>query len=267
MKRFFVFIVFSLLPFSVFAQSTILQAGPAVPGHFPVYLSTGYSTTVMDSGGASGGPIGAGPTELALTAQGNGTPPYANTGTGPFYTHFCLYDGPTATSGGRHYLCLDPNSGGGGLLVYGATAPAPVLPFVFDINGTDLTFVGGPASSVSGNVACWGNTTGSALTDCTTVPASHFVGYGTAPAVTSCGTGATITGHDSAGRIVVGSGSPTSCSITFNAAYSVAPVCIAQDETVSVMLPVSAVSTSGVTFKAATALNAADNLSFVCTGL
>lgn len=47
----------------------------------------------------------------------------------------------------------------------------------------------------------------------------------TAPALTSCGTSPSISGSDTAGTVTMGTGTPTGCVITFNAAYNTAPHC------------------------------------------
>lgn len=48
---------------------------------------------------------------------------------------------------------------------------------------------------------------------------------GSAPVLSSCGTSPTIVGTDLAGRVTMGTGSPTGCVITFNKAKAVAPAC------------------------------------------
>jgi hypothetical protein len=123
MKNIFKLAIFSLLisffALPVFAQSTILQAGTFTPGHVPVYSTSSTIPVVQDGGTAGGGGFGIGPSELALTIRAPGNPPYANTGNGPSFTNFCDYDSPTGVGLGYHYLCMSPNSGGGGLIVYG----------------------------------------------------------------------------------------------------------------------------------------------------
>ncbi len=48
-----------------------------------------------------------------------------------------------------------------------------------------------------------------------------------APVITSCGTSpSAVTGSDLAGKVTVGTATPTACTITFSAAFSAAPVCI-----------------------------------------
>lgn len=50
--------------------------------------------------------------------------------------------------------------------------------------------------------------------------------YGSAPALTSCGTSPTITGNDIMGTVTMGTGSPTGCVITFAVARNSAPYCM-----------------------------------------
>ena len=119
------------------AQSALLQGGPMTPGHVPMYASGGYQGVLMDSGTAAGGGPGIGLSELGVTARGAGLPPFANAGTGPFNTNICDYDGLITSSAGFHFLCLGPNSLGGGLLAYGNSGSAAGLPFDFKVNGND----------------------------------------------------------------------------------------------------------------------------------
>jgi hypothetical protein len=51
-----------------------------------------------------------------------------------------------------------------------------------------------------------------------------WVGNGT-PALTACGTSPAIVGGDTAGTITMGTGSPTSCTLTFFAAFATPPNC------------------------------------------
>lgn len=52
---------------------------------------------------------------------------------------------------------------------------------------------------------------------------------GSAPALSTCGSGASISGNDTVGTITTGTGTVASCTVTFNAAYSTnAPVCITE---------------------------------------
>lgn len=153
------------------AQQSVLQGGPWISGHVPMYASPS-GPVVIDSGAAAGGGPGVGLSELNLTLRGNGMPPYANAGTGPFSTNLCDFDAPRTNSSGYHFLCLSPNASAGGLLTYGAAGGAPQLPFQFNINGTFFTLpstgfgnVVGPSSAASGNIPIFSGATGKIIAD------------------------------------------------------------------------------------------------------
>jgi hypothetical protein len=170
-KRLLIAALLALAPSLAWAQASLLQGGTWNGGHVPMYTVPGGSQSVVqDSGSAAGGAIGTGLSELGITIRGTGTPPYANTGTGPYNTDFCNYDGPT--TGQYHYLCMSPNAQGGPLIAFGAGGGATALPLTFNYNGTLYPFpftvggVVGPGSTTSGDAACWNNTVGSLLKDC-----------------------------------------------------------------------------------------------------
>src|SRR5271156_4434921 len=125
------------------AQQSLLQGGPWTGNHAPMYFgpSGTFGQPILgDSGPASGGAVGGGLSELGLTVQGTGTPPYANAGTGPFGANLCDNDAPVTNATGYHYFCLSPNAQGGGLIAYGAGGTASTLPLQFEVNGTLYTF-------------------------------------------------------------------------------------------------------------------------------
>ena len=162
-------------PAAAFGQSAVLQGGPWTQGHIPQYVGQGSSQPIVQDGGpAGGGAVGVNPGEIGITKRGNGTSsaPYSGTGTGPLGTSVCTYDAPITNATGYHYLCIDPNAQGGGLLAYGSGGTASALPFNFYVNGSTYTFpfttggIVGPATSVVNDAACWNNTTGTLLKDC-----------------------------------------------------------------------------------------------------
>ena len=160
-------------PTVAFGQSAVSQAGPPSAGHAPMYLnSSGGQTFVQDSGAARGGANGVGLSELLLSARGTGMPPYAGQGTGPYGTNFCDYDAPITNATGYHFLCLSANANGGGLLAVGYSGGASPLPFSFNLNGASYQFpftiggIVGPSTTTINDFACWNNTTGSLLKDC-----------------------------------------------------------------------------------------------------
>lgn len=56
----------------------------------------------------------------------------------------------------------------------------------------------------------------------------HVIMSGTAPSVGSCGTGPSVTagGSDNRAKVTNGSGTVTSCAVTFHSAFASAPICV-----------------------------------------
>lgn len=142
-------------------QGTLLQGGPIAPGRVPMYLGAGTAQAVVqDSGPAGGGAKGLGLAELLMTKRGAGTPPYAGGGTGPLGTTACMYDAPTTNPTGYHYLCLDPNAQGGGLIAYGAGGAAASLPLSINVNGSSGVIPGVTLPVVANHIAIFSGTSG-----------------------------------------------------------------------------------------------------------
>lgn len=84
---------------------------------------------------------------------------------------------------------------------------------------------------------------------------------GTAPTLTSCGTGTVLTGSkDGAGGFTVTGA--TACTVTFSAAWSVAPICVAEDITAN-RGNISAISTTAMTVSN---LTDGDVVRWLCVG-
>lgn len=161
-------------PTATLAQTAVLQGGPWVAGHAPIYnRSGGAQAVVIDSGPAGSNTTGQGLSELNVTARGSGTAPYAGQGTGPNGEIMCLQDAVSTNATGYHYLCFSANAQSGGLLSYGAGGAASTLPFNFIVNGTTYAFpfaVGGiigPGTTVVNDPLCWNNTAGTLVKTCT----------------------------------------------------------------------------------------------------
>lgn len=93
----------------------------------------------------------------------------------------------------------------------------------------------------------------------------HLLTNGTAPTVAgSCGTSPSIAGKDSAAIITTGTGSPTSCTITFNVAFTNAPVCTANAQTTTTALRMD--TTTSTAIVSAAALTASEKIFVHCIG-
>jgi hypothetical protein len=92
----------------------------------------------------------------------------------------------------------------------------------------------------------------------------HIRTQGTAPVVSACGTGPSVAGNDVAGRVTIGTGGvATSCTVTFNQAFTTAPACIVNDESISLLVNASA-TTTVLTITAPTPFGASDLITYHC---
>jgi hypothetical protein len=82
----------------------------------------------------------------------------------------------------------------------------------------------------------------------------HIMTGGSAPSVSSCGTSPSVSGNDTAGVVTVGSGSVTSCVITFAVPRSNVPRHVSITPNTAMGIGVSAMSTSSVTVEFASSL-------------
>jgi hypothetical protein len=97
------------------------------------------------------------------------------------------------------------------------------------------------------------------------ITANHFLSTGTAPTVAgSCGTSPSIAGKDGALKVTTGTGSPTTCTVTFGTAWATAPVCNANAATTTTALNVATTTTTVIV--SAAALTAGEVLHVVCVG-
>lgn len=88
---------------------------------------------------------------------------------------------------------------------------------------------------------------------------------GTAPTVSSCGTGPTITGSDQAGKVTTGSGGTVqSCTLTFSSAFTAAPACVANDETGIVAVRATSTTTTLVIDCAVAGCLETEVVSYIC---
>ena len=151
-----------------------------------------------------------------------------------------------AWEAGNLRMCIDNNS----------NASCTGAPFAFMTNsirfGVGTINPGARIHSSSGTLLLDGN------------GAKIMVSSNTSLAVSGCGTNPILNGlTDVAGKLTIGGGGATACEVTFQTAYSAAPICICQDETTAVATRASATTTamtcSGV-------LSASDVINYICIG-
>lgn len=198
---------------SAFSQGSVLQGGSRTSGHTPMYVGSGSSgqTIIQDSGPASGGAVGLGLSELLMTKRGTGTPPYANGGTGPLGTTNCMYDAPTTNATGYHYLCMDPNAQGGGLILYGSAGAAATQALNFCVNGT--CYSAGTAYLVVGTSPISGGTNKGILYNNNGVLGNTDSTSGAADLITSGKFSITTPTHTLTQNLVTSFSSPTTGSV------------------------------------------------------
>lgn len=84
------------------------------------------------------------------------------------------------------------------------------------------------------------------------------------PSLTSCGTTPSIVGTDTAGGVTEGSGSISSCTITFRTAFNTSPFCTVTPS-IATQMGVAATA-GGVTFSHAVNPGSVLTLNYVCMG-
>ena len=91
---------------------------------------------------------------------------------------------------------------------------------------------------------------------------AHLRHTGTAPTLSSCGTTPSITGTDLGGKVTIGTGATTSCTVTFAAAFAAAPACVVTGD-VPANQPGGTTSTSALTITSVLDM-ASDVIMYVC---
>ena len=85
------------------------------------------------------------------------------------------------------------------------------------------------------------------------------------PALSSCGTTPSIVGSDAAGKVTIGTGSTTSCTVTFATAFDNAPACVITGDNIA--LGYAATTSTTVLTVTSSADMASDVISYLCIGL
>ncbi len=109
----------------------------------------------------------------------------------------------------------------GGIVAYAQTP----IPYVTSLGQSDIMQVIKNANPTAGN-------TYGTLTQLRAWVLGGASGHSATPSLgATCGTAPSIVGSDFAGRVTAGTGTPTSCVITFAAAFTLAPACVVASET------------------------------------
>jgi hypothetical protein len=95
------------------------------------------------------------------------------------------------------------------------------------------------------------------------------VSFAAAPIVgADCGSGASIEGSESAGKVTMGRGTGSNCTLTFTSPWANPPVCMAVDETNTSSGPTPAGARTTTTTVVINTSQVADNavVSYICVG-
>lgn len=93
---------------------------------------------------------------------------------------------------------------------------------------------------------------------------AHHIDGGSSPTLSACGTTPSVSGGDHGGKITIGTGVTTSCTVTFAATYDNAPACVIAGDNTAVTYAATT-STSALTITSSADM-ASDLISFICVG-
>lgn len=216
---------------------------------------TGVTAGAGLTGGGTSGAVTVSVSSVSLSSQVIGNLPVTNlnSGTNADSSHFWRGDGQWISS----------STFGSGVV------GGVVVPSTFTWPGVIASSIQVIGSSSANLLTVSSNSTGALLLAVSSTPAvnqndfllsisstngtlalgvqnnSHVVSSGTAPSLSSCGTGSpTVVGTDMAGTITLGTGSPTACTLNFSAPYANTPVCLCGVNGVTSCNPTTSSSTS-----------------------
>jgi hypothetical protein len=156
---------------------------------------------------------------------------------------------PTALSMGPGQLAIGQGAGGNAAAVTmsgDCTINSSGVITCTKTNGTSIGTAGAATLGTSGGDLCLLNASCSFSGALDSI-SGHVASSGTAPALTSCGSGSpAIVGDDKDGQVTMGT-SATGCTITFNTAYTSAPLCTVSWQATPLASQSYAVSTTALT--------------------
>lgn len=142
-------------------------------------------------------------------------------------------------------------------------------------NGTELTVTGQGIFTAdlttNGNLQSDGNSTlGNGTGDAVIIGGGEIRDTGAAPSSFTCGTTPSAAGGRNVFRVTMGSGTATTCAVTFSTAFTATPVCTLErgGSTARADMYISAISASAITIANDTGANMASTVVHVqCVGL
>jgi hypothetical protein len=147
---------------------------------------------------------------------------------------------------------------GSGAASLWASEPADSLAFYGSSNGVSIGTSSGSTPTIHIPQAATGVALGG--TNLTWVLATPSISLST------CGTGSTIAGRASFFTVTMGTGTPTSCTLSFNTDFANVPACVASETNASPVAFRVAATSSGVTILRSPGWTSGDILSVICGG-
>ena len=220
----------------------------------------GQVTVAQQDGNATGLLIGG---EFDITPLDSATVSHCdNTGTSGCHTN--LWVGNFGTKAGS--FMFDSAAGGpgwyGGISIRNITAGgiAMLIPNnipIVSYNYGNSSFINLISADTLNNVTIGYNASS------VTIP-THLASFGSAPSVSSCGSGTTVGGTDTRGKIFVGTGTVTACTLTFANTYTTAPICILQSGgAYNLVIASGQPVVSGIAFSSSASM-ASTQVSYIC---
>lgn len=143
-----------------------------------------------------------------------------------------------------------------------AGAAGALLALALVVGGTATAFRGSFGSD-SGLTTVLADTLYCQLAGCTLT--GKLQSSGTDPTPSACGTTPAVTGSDTSGKVTIGTGITTSCTVTFSAAFTNAPACSVSGDNAAIGY--AATTTTTVLTITSSADMASDVVSYVCVGV
>lgn len=151
--------------------------------------------------------------------------------------------------------------------IYGSSDPTKNLinsAAFFTVNTSTAGMPHSGETTVNGNLVINSTSTSPSFINNGLNVYGHIQVSSTTPAVSSCGSSASIVGNDQSGKVTIGGGTVTSCTVTFAVPWANAPPCVVSSN-VAVPSPTVSTTATVLTLGAGATFNG-DVISYVCMG-